>query len=109
MPTATITEADVDGFRDKLERWGSTLTPGEQAVLHLVVLRAFPTGSEVEPDVPEVEGFTRDVSTGRATGRRQHADIHFTKLMDKASPMLVGLPYPPMMPIPTHPDAGSPT
>jgi hypothetical protein len=67
----TISEADVASFRDKLTTWAETLSDGEQAILGLVVDRAF-------ADEPEVEGF----------GRVHHSDFHIVKLVDKASPKL---------------------
>ena len=79
-----ITEDDVTGFRDKLDAWASTLSAGEQAVLQLVLVRAFPPSSD-----DEVEGFD-----ARSKGRVDHQDFHIVKLMDQSSPLLVGLPYP---------------
>ena len=84
MTTDVITEDDVTGFRDKLDEWASTLSAGEQAVLQLVLVRAFPPS----PD-DEVEGFE-----ARGKGRVEHQDFHFVKFVDQASPLLVGLSYP---------------
>ncbi len=84
MSTDVITEDDVTGFRDKMDAWASTLSAGEQAVLQLVLVRAFPPESD-----DDVEGFD-----GKSSGKVQHQDFHFVKLVDKASPILIGLAYP---------------
>ena len=84
MSADVITEDDVAGFRDKLDAWASTLSAGERAVLQLVLVRAFP------PDVgDDVEGFDN-----RAKGNVQHQEFHFVKLVDKATPVLMGMAYP---------------
>jgi hypothetical protein len=91
MSTRTITEADVNGFRDKLEAWGAGLDPGEQAVLSMVLVRAFPPGSE-----PEVEGFIvspRDAASGLPSGKRMHKPFVITKTYDTNFSSLVGTTF----------------
>jgi len=88
MSDGIITEADVNGFRDKLEAWGSALEPGEQAVLNMVLVRAFPPGSE-----PEVEGFIaspRDAASGLPTGKRSHKPFVVAPSAYDLLPSLVG-------------------
>ncbi|HVN50538.1 MAG TPA: hypothetical protein VMT43_03850 [Acidimicrobiales bacterium] len=87
MSTELITEADVAGFREKLARWGPELTEGEQAVLHLVFVRAFPPERD-----DDVVGY--DAKGEQSQGKVQMHDISITKVVDKASPLLVGQPYP---------------
>jgi len=94
MATGTITEDDVNGFRDKLEAWGAALEPGEQAVLNMVLVRAFPPGSGAASE-PDVEGFQqivspRDAASGLPTGKRMHKPLVITKELDLALPSLVG-------------------
>lgn len=47
-----ITEQDVAGFAEKLEQWGNSLPPAEQALLTLILARAKSTEAE------EVEGMS---------------------------------------------------
>src|SRR5215469_8231332 len=54
MSEITITEADVNSFRDKLDTWTATLTEGERAILAVLTGRAFPEESD-----PEVAGFDK--------------------------------------------------
>jgi hypothetical protein len=91
MSSGTITEEDVNGFRDKLEAWGSGLEPGEQAVLNMVLVRAFPPGSE-----PDVEGFImspRDAASGLPTGKRTHKPFFIGATTDVGLPTLIGSTY----------------
>lgn len=46
-----ITEQDVTGFAQKLEQWGTTLPPGEQALLALIMQRANST------EAADVQGY----------------------------------------------------
>ena len=97
MATATITEIDVDGFRTKLDHWGAALSPGEQAVLHMILVRAFPDDSGFGDPAPEVEGFAtispRDPQTGLATGKRMHKPYTLNAPYTPSLAPLVGLPY----------------
>jgi len=94
MSTAVITETDVVGFQDKLEEWGATLSVGEQAVLRMVMVRAFPPGSVPEP---EVEGFSRrDPASGLPTGKRMHKPFTVTAPFAQGLPSFLGSPYLPL-------------
>jgi hypothetical protein len=91
MATDLITEADVDGFRERLDQWGTTLPEGEQAVLRMVLVRAFPPDGGA--DAGEVEGFAvaRDPHSGLPTGKRTHKPYVFTADLGPGLHSLVGL------------------
>ncbi len=92
MTSAQITEADVDGFRRKLDDWGDGLTEGELGVLRLVLDRAFPGGDG------EVAGYAilspRDPASGLPTGKRMHKPYALTDGMDNSFGILIGLNLP---------------
>jgi hypothetical protein len=85
-----ITEADVDGFRRKLDEWSEDLTAGERGVLAMVLHRAFPDD--------EVAGFAvispRDPASGLPTGKRMHKPFMATAGMDGSFGILIGLDLP---------------
>ena len=75
MSDLMITEADVESFRQKMSTWGATLSDAEQAILHMVAVRAFPEANE-----PEVEGFGQK--------KADPGTFVFVHHYDKASPVL---------------------
>jgi hypothetical protein len=78
MSDLTITEADVQSFRDKLDDWAATLSDGEQAILAMVATRAFPDAAG-----DDVQGFDGHVAM---------QDFHFVKKVDKSSAKLFAAP-----------------
>lgn len=80
MDDQMITEADVASFRHKLNDWAATLSDGEQAILQLVAVRAFPDPGPAD----DVSGFD-----GKGASSHQVHDLHITRLTDKASPVLM--------------------
>ena len=83
MSDLTITEQDVTTFRQKLDAWGATLSDGEQAILHMVAVRAFPEAAGGSGD--EVEGFGH--SSGAGAGKVSFNPFSITRKIDKASPI----------------------
>ncbi len=83
MSELTITEADVESFRRKLDAWAVTLSDGEQAILAMVATRAFPEGDT------EVEGYgTGSQSTGAGAGKVSFNPFSITRRTDQSSPLL---------------------
>jgi hypothetical protein len=47
-----LTEADIESFVEKLDKWGQSLSEGERGMLHLLLARA-----EAGAEASEVEGY----------------------------------------------------
>jgi len=84
MTELTITEQDVSSFREKLDAWGATLSDGEQAILHMVAVRAFPEAAGGSGD--EVQGYG-SASGGAGAGKVSFNPFSITRKVDKASPI----------------------
>jgi hypothetical protein len=81
-----LTEADIESFVEKLEKWGESLSEAERGMLHLLLARA-----EAGAEASEVEGFGFAAFGGTAIGGAPLPSPGI-RVNDLLSPVVLGAP-----------------